>query len=136
MMYRQFYSFKGLQNWNVILIALRKLHFLPLFLIGYSKKYYGPFINDITQTWLIFWSVKWPFNLPIYPPVSEASKVGSKFNWKKKSAHPCIWCQRIYLSVCLSVCDKLWPQLSLYNHCLLFSTEQSTIPWSWTLLLV
>ena len=35
----------------------------------------------------------------VYPPVSEASREVIQFNWKKKSAHPRIWCQRICLSV-------------------------------------
>ena len=41
-------------------------------------------------------------------PASKASKRGSKFNWKKKSTYHPRWYQRIFLSVC----DKLWPQLS------------------------
>ena len=30
---------------------------------------------------------------------------------KEKNAYPCIWCQRICLSLCLSVCNKFWSQL-------------------------
>ena len=37
----------------------------------------------------------------------RAKPVGRyKFNWKKKSAYPRIWCQRI----CLSASGQLWPQ--------------------------
>ena len=54
------------------------------------------------------------------PPASEASKGCSKFNWKKKSTYPRIWCQRI----CPFVCDKLISEypwipllgLGLKNH--------------------
>ena len=33
-----------------------------------------------------------------YPTASKASR-GSKFNWKKNSAHPLIRCQRMFLSI-------------------------------------
>ena len=41
-------------------------------------------------------------------PSEPSEKGGSKFKLKKKSTHTRIWCQRI----CLSVCSKIWPQLS------------------------
>ena len=42
-------------------------------------------------------------------PCERRAWGGSKFYWKKKSAHPRILCQRIF---CLSVCNTFWPQLS------------------------
>ena len=69
------------------------------------------------EGWLIFSDLKHPlflksvkliniwfqrilkFLIYFYPPASKGSKGGSKFNWKKKSTYPCIWCQRICLSV-------------------------------------
>ena len=36
-------------------------------------------------------------------PCKRSEQGGSKFNLKKKSTHPRIWCQRNCLSVCLSV---------------------------------
>ena len=46
----------------------------------------------------------------IHPPASEASKGGSKFNWKKIHINPYMVSKN--LSVSLSVCYKLRPQLS------------------------
>ena len=43
------------------------------------------------------------FRNSVYPPASKASREVANFNEKKKSTYPRIWCQRICLSVCLSV---------------------------------
>ena len=39
-------------------------------------------------------------------PYEQSKQGGSKFNWKKKSAYPCVLCQRIVicLPICLFVC--------------------------------
>ena len=47
------------------------------------------------------------------PPASEARKEVSKFNWRKKSAYPHIWFQRICLSVCPSV-NKFDPNFLIF----------------------
>ena len=57
------------------------------------------------------------FNLHVttlnYPPASEASREVENFDWRKKHTPTRILCQKfVCLSVCLSVCNKLWPQLS------------------------
>ena len=51
------------------------------------------------------------FNLQfmyIYPPASEASREVENFDWRKNTPTR-IWRQNF---VCLSVCPKIWPQLS------------------------
>ena len=59
---------------------------------------FGPFKSQ-TSLWLRF---------PLKSPCEWREKGGSKFNWKRKTTCPVIWCQRISLSVC----DKFWPRLS------------------------
>ena len=46
------------------------------------------------------------------PPGSEGSREVANLTWRKNHPPPHKWCQRICMSVRLSLCDEFWPQLS------------------------
>ena len=100
---------------------------LPQFIItiGYNMVLgFGPMVlnissNDIylfgVQFWVLCSCLHNLCTTPRHPTFHQLpSKGGSKFNWKKKSTFPRIWCQRICLSVCLSTLNPIISPLLNY----------------------
>ena len=48
----------------------------------------------------------------IYPPASQTSRELANLTERKNPHTTVLWCQRICLSIHLSVCYKIWPELS------------------------
>ena len=111
------HTFQITSSWVNLLREHSRNAIFP-FVVHYSDKTCVSSLGSISQSLNHIWTLttlQVQLTFYPYPPASKASREVAKITVRKNLYNPFKWCQRICVSLCLFVCNKLWSQLLIFH---------------------